>query len=94
MDDMDNNQILTLLIDLKSLVAGIAAKLETTCEQQAKTNEIVLAHEQRIAKLEADGGSTAMWPSLMQLALKAVIVVGMACAGLAGVGAYLKGLVQ
>jgi len=31
MDDMDNNQILTLLIDLKSLVAGIATKLETTC---------------------------------------------------------------
>lgn len=31
MEDMDNNQILTLLIDLKSLVAGIAAKLETTC---------------------------------------------------------------
>lgn len=54
----------------------------------------MLAHEQRITKLEADGGSTAMWPSLMQLALKAVIVVGMACAGLAGVGAYLKGLVQ
>ena len=54
----------------------------------------MLAHEQRITKLEADGGSTAMWPSLMQLALKAVIVVGMACAGLAGVGAYLKGLAQ
>ena len=54
----------------------------------------MLAHEQRITKLEADGGGTAMWPSLMQLALKAVIVIGMACAGLAGVGAYLKGLVQ
>lgn len=57
---MNDNQILTLLIDLKGLVAGISATLETTKENQAKMNELLLHHEQRLTKIETSGGAASM----------------------------------
>ena len=51
---MDNDQILTLLIDLKTLVAGIASKLESTEKTLTSANNMLIAHEHRLTKIEAN----------------------------------------
>ena len=50
---MENDKILDLLIELKTIVAGISTSVDTATDQIAKTNEILMNHEHRITLMES-----------------------------------------
>lgn len=50
---MENDKILDLLIELKTIVAGISTSVDTATDQIAKTNEILMNHEHRITLIES-----------------------------------------
>lgn len=56
MDDarMEEAQILNLLIELNTHVAGIAAKLEGTEKSLNMITEMTMDHENRLTRLESD----------------------------------------
>ena len=95
--DMDNDQILTLLIDLKSLVAGIASKLESTEKTLTSANNMLIAHEHRLTKIEAsqlaaedatkkEGLVAGLVPLLVKGLVAAVLTIG----SLTGASALIK----
>lgn len=95
--DMDNDQILTLLIDLKTLVAGIASKLESTEKTLTSANNMLIAHEHRLTKIEAsqlaaedatkkEGLVAGLVPLLVKGLVAAVLTIG----SLTGASALIK----
>ena len=94
--DMNNDQILTLLIDLKSLVAGIASKLESTEKTLTAANNMLIAHEHRLTKIEAnqlaadetkkEGLVAGLVPLLVKGLVAAVLTIG----SLTGASALIK----
>lgn len=94
--DMNNDQILTLLIDLKSLVAGIASKLESTEKTLTSANNMLIAHEHRLTKIEAnqlaadetkkDGLVAGLVPLLVKGLVAAILTIG----SLTGASALIK----
>lgn len=94
--NMDNDQILTLLIDLKTLVAGIASKLESTEKTLTSANNMLIAHEHRLTKIEAsqlaadetkkDGLVAGLVPLLVKGLVAAILTIG----SLTGASALIK----
>lgn len=94
--DMNNDQILTLLIDLKSLVAGIASKLESTEKTLTAANNMLIAHEHRLTKIEAnqlaadetkkEGLVAGLVPLLVKGLVAAILTIG----SLTGASALIK----
>lgn len=94
--DMDNDQILTLLIDLKTLVAGIASKLESTEKTLTSANNMLIAHEHRLTKIEAsqlaaeetkkEGLVAGLVPLLVKGLVAAILTIG----SLTGASALIK----
>lgn len=89
---MENDKILDLLIELKTIVAGISTQLESTKDSLQKTNEILMNHEHRITQvesktangLEKDGLKDQLLQWLAKGLLAAVLTIG-SLTGAAGI---------
>lgn len=95
--DMNDDQILTLLIELKSLVAGIATKLDSTEKALTMANNMLLEHERRLTKVEAahSEGSAAdkasNWKDgLIQMLVKGLVAAILTIGSLTGASALIK----
>ena len=93
--DMNNDQILTLLIDLKSLVAGIASKLESTEKTLTSANNMLIAHEHRLTKIEAsqlaaDEKKEGLVAGLVPLLVKGLVAAILTIGSLTGASALIK----
>lgn len=95
--DMNDDQILTLLIELKSLVAGIATKLDSTEKALTMANTMLLEHERRLTKVEAarsDGTAKAEptnWKDgLIQMLVKGLVAAILTIGSLTGASALIK----
>lgn len=95
--DMNDDQILTLLIELKSLVAGIATKLESTERALTMANNMLLEHERRLTKVEAarsEGSAdktSANWKDgLIQMLVKGLVAAILTIGSLTGASALIK----
>lgn len=85
-----------MLIDLKSLVAGIASKLESTEKTLTSANNMLIAHEHRLTKIEAnqlaadetkkDGLVAGLVPLLVKGLVAAILTIG----SLTGASALIK----
>lgn len=88
---MENDKILDLLIELKTIVAGISTQLESTKDSLQKTNEILMNHEHRITQVESktngpekDGLKDQLLQWLAKGLLAAVLTIG-SLTGAAGI---------
>lgn len=94
--DMNDDQILTLLIELKSLVAGIATKLDSTEKALTMANNMLLEHERRLTKVEAarsEGSdkTSANWKDgLIQMLVKGLVAAILTIGSLTGASALIK----
>lgn len=94
--DMDNDQILTLLIDLKTLVAGIASKLDSTEKTLTSANKMLIEHEHRLTKIEASqkdaaGKTDANWlQGIVPLLVKGLVAAVLTIGSLTGASALIK----
>ena len=95
--DMNNDQILTLLIDLKSLVAGIASKLESTEKTLTSANNMLIAHEHRLTKIEASQSAAedatkkeGLVAGLVPLLVKGLVAAILTIGSLTGASALIK----
>lgn len=95
--DMNDDQILTLLIELKSLVAGIATKLDSTEKALTMANTMLLEHERRLTKVEterSDGAAKAEpanWKDgLIQMLVKGLVAAILTIGSLTGASALIK----
>lgn len=94
--DMNDDQILTLLIELKSLVAGIATKLDSTEKALTMANNMLLEHERRLTKVEASRSegsdkTSANWKDgLIQMLVKGLVAAILTIGSLTGASALIK----
>ena len=93
--NMDNDQILTLLIDLKTLVAGIASKLESTEKTLTSANNMLIAHEHRLTKIEAsykeaDKADNSWLQGIVPLLVKGLVAAILTIGSLTGASALIK----
>lgn len=97
--DMNDDQILTLLIELKSLVAGIATKLDSTEKALTMANNMLLEHERRLTKVEAarseGSGSARSEPAnwkdgIIQMLVKGLVAAILTIGSLTGASALIK----
>lgn len=93
--EMDNDQILTLLIDLKTLVAGIASKLDSTEKTLTSANNMLINHEHRLTKIEASqkdaNKSDNNWiQGIVPLLVKGLVAAVLTIGSLTGASALIK----
>ncbi len=93
--DMNDDQILTLLIELKSLVAGIATKLDSTEKALTMANNMLLEHERRLTKVETVRSDARAEPSnwkdgLIQMLVKGLVAAILTIGSLTGASALIK----
>lgn len=94
---MESDKILDLLIELKTIVAGISTQLESTKDSLQKTNEILMNHEHRITQVESktsgpekDGLKDQLLQWLAKGLLAAVLTIG----SLTGAAGILKEILK
>lgn len=91
--DMENDKILDLLIELKTIVAGISTQLESTKDTLQKTNEILMNHEHRITQVEGktkDAEKDGLKDQLLQWLAKGLLAAVITIGSLTGAAGILK----
>lgn len=95
--DMENDKILDLLIELKTIVAGISTQLESTKDTLQKTNEILMNHEHRITQVEGktkDAEKDSLKDQLLQWLAKGLLAAVITIGSLTGAAGLIKEIVK
>ena len=95
--DMENDKILDLLIELKTIVAGISTQLESTKDSLQKTNEILMNHEHRITQVEGktkDAEKEGLKDQLLQWLAKGLLAAVITIGSLTGAAGLLKEILK
>lgn len=94
---MENDKILDLLIELKTIVAGISTQLESTKDSLQKTNEILMNHEHRITQVEGRTEGAAkegLKDQLLQWLAKGLLAAVITIGSLTGAAGLLKEILK